>query len=248
MAIEIGFTGHGVANYYRSIAPSHEYAILRITQNDGNYDYTTIVNTNMIAELKHFLWYHQCTNNVGVYISCSINGATQRVLDRLGIHVVGKTLLFHRFIAGAARLPNEDPENAIYVDHINRMTLDNRIENLRWATQSEQNRNQNKKTRQRIARPLPTDIEQAPLPKYINWNSETNGQTGTVRTFFRIECHPALDGKQWSTSKSGKVSNQEKLNQAKKKLLELDALVNPDPDEPLRKRLTDEFNTLLEAV
>lgn len=54
-----------------------------------------------------------------------------------------KTCRLHRVVA-TQWLENDDPEHKTQVDHINHIRDDNRLENLRWITPSNNNRNTTK--------------------------------------------------------------------------------------------------------
>ena len=63
--------------------------------------------------------------SAGGYLRCTLNR---------------KKYMHHRIVA-LQFIPNDDPESKTMVDHINHDRTDNHIENLRWCTASENNRN-----------------------------------------------------------------------------------------------------------
>ena len=82
----------------------------------------------------------------GVVMNTLIGKEMKARIDKYGYKQIGlrngkkqKFFTIHRLIA-LAYIPN--PDNKPVVDHINRNTQDNRIENLRWATYKENKRNQ----------------------------------------------------------------------------------------------------------
>jgi len=135
-----------------------------------------------------------------------------------------KQIYLHSFVIKNTNPDDERIHDKKYsIDHINRVRLDNRRNNLRWATQSVQNANQNKRSRKKNAIKLPEGITQDMMPKYVYYCKECyNKEKQLSRDFFRIEKHPKLTKKCVASSKSSKFTILEKLEQIKKKLYNLD--------------------------
>jgi len=83
----------------------------------------------------------------GKVFSKYTNKFLKPTINNNGYEIIGlcknskkKQFGIHRLI-GIHFIPN--PDNLPQVDHINRIRTDNRIENLRWATKSQNNRNCN---------------------------------------------------------------------------------------------------------
>lgn len=131
------------------------------------------------------------------------------------------------------------------VDHINRNPLDNRMKNLRIASQSVQNENRGKKARAKNAKELPEGLTQENLPKFVVYYNECYHKAlNKYREFFTVE-HSSLT-KRWMTSKSVSISIKDKLKSAIEKVFEL-GLGEGNKEDYIRK-LENVFTTVQESV
>ena len=154
-----------------------------------------------------------------------------------GYILCSNDLYIHQIITGC--YGNGKGTKNISVDHIDRDPLNNTLANLRIATRNEQEQNSKgiasgtKRERKSNAQDLPEEITHNMMKKYVYYCHEWLDKEHTKeRQFFRIEKHPKLD-KPWATTKSGKVSIQEKLSQANKVIDDLENDIYPEKETPV---------------
>ncbi|NBR60298.1 MAG: hypothetical protein EBT86_01365 [Actinobacteria bacterium] len=208
-------------NWYYEVLDSSRNECILMFCNPGEY---TIIDKNVLPRIseindKKVSWFIMNTGYVGACIT------ENEIRKNICLH---QHLMNHR-----GHGQGQDS-----VDHINRNKLDNRLANLRIASQSEQNENTGKRTRKYNAKPLPDGIRHEDLPKYVVYYNEKHGEGR--REFFTIEKHPIqklkeqgvedvrtdqLKSARWISSKSKDMPIQDKLGQAREYLAFLDELM-----------------------
>lgn len=201
-----------------------EYAVCVINSILGDIPF--VIDANKLPVICEYPSWHVTANN---YISTSV------IVDGKK-----KSLYLHNLIMGKKTF--EGKGQLTTVDHINQNGFDNRIENLRIITQTEQNLNQRKKKRTVV---LPSDIgiDANELPKHIWYIKPSCGHGDR----FCIQLH--TEGITWKTTSSKSISTIEKLQQAKAKLAELYIEyphLNPDNPEIVEQK--EGLNSSLQEI
>jgi len=141
-------------------------------------------------KLKDYSWHYVASGYIG---------------HTIPVDTTRRELYLHNLVMGRLGFPGKGSTESI--DHINRNGLDNRKENLRLATQTEQNLNQKRKGRH-IELPPDSKLKAKDLPKHI-WYIKPNGNHGE-----RFGIDLKTEGIKWKTTSSKKVSLQDKLQSA----------------------------------
>lgn len=213
---------------YRDIVYNNKEYIVGTLQFNGE-DKEFVIDKNDFDKIKDRAWHFASGN----YISSTfyMEGNT-----------IKKELYLHNLVMNRLQFPGKGANET--VDHINRNGLDNRKENLRIITQTQQNLNQSKKKRN-VMLPPGCTINPDDIPRHI-WYVRTNGLHGDR---FAIEFK--TEGIVWKSTSSKTVSIHDKLKQAKEKLQEFYKqfpYLNPENDakaieiEHLNKSLEEIIN------
>jgi hypothetical protein len=178
--------------YKNVIYNSKEYTVGRVLLNDTLIEF--VFDREDFPKINGRAW--RCA--AGKYIASCFTHEGKR-----------KELYMHNIIMDRIGFPGKGAKET--VDHINRNGFDNRKENLRAISQTEQNLNQSTKTRN-VTLPAGCELKAEDIPKHI-WYVHANGLHGDR---FAIEFK--TEGIVWKTTSSKKVSLVAKLEEAKEKL------------------------------
>jgi len=214
----------GTINYKEILYNNKEYIVGTLISKNEKIKF--IIDKDEFDKIADKSW-HKASNS---YISHGV------VIDNMR-----KELYLHNLVMNLIDYPGKGSKET--VDHINRIGYDNRKENLRIITQSEQNLNQSKKKRN-IILPEESGIKLEDIPTHI-WYIKPNGSHGDR---FAIEFK--TENIIWKTTSSKNISLKDKLESAKQKLQEFYNLypyLNPKNEEKIKKinELTESYNEII---
>ena len=222
----IGGRNPGLIDYRHITYKDKEYTVGTLQFNGEDKEF--IIDKDDYYKVKDRAWHFAS----GHYIANTYYEETTRRKRELYLHNLVMNRLDH---------PGKGATET--VDHINRNGLDNRKENLRIISQSNQNINQSKKKRS-VLLPPGCPINADDIPRHI-WYVRANGLHGDR---FAIEFK--TEGLVWKSTSSKAITIQEKLKQAREKLQEFYIQyphLNPVNTDKIQEihMLNDSYNSIL---
>ena len=151
---------------------TNEHKIKYIISEDGNNIYVALI---VNKDLEHPIVYDNTCDEIILKYNWYIH--------HMGYAFNASANYMHIFIAKNKKISDYDNEK-LSVDHINREKLDNRIKNLRMATQGQQNSNRDTRSDKKPPCQELIDVGIEELPKYIRWDKSEKK--------FVIDKHPHL--------------------------------------------------------
>jgi hypothetical protein len=186
----------GIPEYVEVTYKGKKYCVCKIHRKESKVLF--VIDSDDIDDILLYSWY---ISSEGRYISSRINE---------------KQLGLHNFVMN--RLTHEGKGQKSTIDHINRIGTDNRTENLRIASTSDQNINKlGRKKSMKL--PKGSDISLENIPKFV-WYFKGKNSIGD-RFLVEINTIPGLDDIHWLSTSSTAVSLKFKLEQTKKYLRSL---------------------------
>ena len=226
----------------KRIRDEAEFKIKYIISEDNIQKYCAlVVNKNgnpIVYDLTCDIYIHQHN----WYVNGSGYGYTTTTENGNGKYM-------HRWICTEEKIKGIE-DTTLSVDHIDREKLDNRIKNLRMATQAQQNSNRDTRCDKIAPCQELIDADVKSLPKYVRWdNSEKK---------FIIEKHPYLMNEvkqgirkrpEQSGSKSIKLTIIQKYQDILARLEVMDNVINNDPElDAIRIQNKKEYDDICDCI
>ena len=189
-----------------------------------------IVDYIFINTIPYINWYYHNEHNEGyIYTQYKSKLYNNQI-----------SLLLHNYVMN--KLTFNGRSQLQTIDHINRIKTDNRLENQRFASPTEQNINQTKRQKRKIKLPKNCNIKLEDIPKCVIYKKTKNEEF----FYIKIRKFPNIGFFRKDSSKSSKLSLKYKFEEIKKFLRQLKKKY-PDDFKKLNIEQTSEITKIIKS-